>query len=84
MQIHQWSRLAALPLLLLSLLTGCAHDSPLSRPTPPPAIPPLPAQARQVDLPTFSERAQTNIEAWRQRLTEPSSLALPASSPTER
>lgn len=82
MQIHQWSRLAALPLLLLSLLTGCAHDSPLSRPTPPPAIPPLPAQAKQTDSPTFSERARIDIETWLQRLTEPSSPALPASSPT--
>lgn len=75
-------RLAPMLLLLTLLCAGCAHDSPLSRPAPGPAIPPLPAQARQVDSPTFSASAQRDIQQWQQQLTEPSSPARRASGPT--
>lgn len=64
-------RLVLLPLLPAWLLSGCASGSPLSLPVPPPAVPPLPAQARQDGSPTHSARAQTDIEQWLQMLTEP-------------
>jgi len=38
-------------LLLLALLTGCAHDSPRPKPVDAPAIPPLPVAARQPPTP---------------------------------
>ena len=67
-----------LPLLLV-LLSGCATDSTLyAPPAHQPAIPPLPAQARQIDSPKFSANAQTDIEKWLQRLTEQSSPGSPA------
>lgn len=69
-------------LALLALLSGCAHNSPLLRPVPPAAIPPLPAQARQVDSPKFSENAQTDIEQWQLRLIEPLLPAAPANKST--
>lgn len=75
-----WPRVRAL-LLLLPLLPGCAHDSPIIQPA---QIPPLPAQARQTDSPSFSASAQTDIQAWLQALTAPSSPAAPASAPTTR
>jgi len=60
-----------LPLLGL-LLTACA-----TRPVPPPAvpamIPPLPAEAKQTDLPTYSQRLLERLNAWRLLLTGPSS-----------
>ena len=74
--------LRLLPMLLLSLLLGCVTDSSLFRPTSAPPIPPLMPQAKQHDLPKFSEDAQTDIQAWQQELTPLSSPAKPASSPT--
>lgn len=74
--------LAVLLSALLLLLTACASGSPLSKPTPGPVIPPLPAQARQTDSPTFSASAQTDIEKWLQRLIEPSSPVGPAKPAT--
>lgn len=72
-------KLALLPMLLLPVLTGCASDSTLYvPPNHAPAIPPLPAQARQTDSPTFSASAQTDIEKWLLRLIEPSLPAEPA------
>lgn len=71
----------ALTLLLLPMLcAACGHNSPRSEPVPGPAIPPLPAQARQTDSPTFSINAQRDIRRWQQLLTEPSSPARPASA----
>ena len=74
----------ALPLLpLLVLLTSCATDSTLYvPPAHQPAIPPLPAQARQTASPQHSANAQTDIEQWLQSLTQPSSPDTPASGPT--
>lgn len=70
-------------LLPLVLLSGCASDSTLYvPPAHQPAIPPLPAQARQIDSPKFSASAQADIETWLQRLTEPSSPEEPAKPPT--
>lgn len=75
-------RLAPMLLLPTMLCAGCAHDLPLSRPAPAPSIPPLPAQARQVDSPTYSTNAQRDIQKWQQQLIEPSSPVRPASAPT--
>jgi len=69
-------------LVLLVLLTGCAHNSPLSKPPPQPAIPPLPAQARQVDSPTFLRSAWTDIEQWQLLLIEPLLQDAPAKEST--
>ena len=70
--------------LLLALLSGCASDSTLYvPPAHQPVIPPLPAQARQTDSPKFSVSAQTDIEKWLQRLTEPSSPATPVKPATK-
>ena len=83
MQRSSRTRLAlTLPLLAL-LLGGCASSSPLSKPVPPPPIPPLQAQAKQQDLPTFSLNAQTDIEAWLKSLTDQSSPASPAKPATK-
>lgn len=71
-------------LLPLLLLGGCASNSLLSSPVPPPPIPPLQAQAKQKDLPTYSATALTDIEAWLKSLTDqssPGSLAKPATKP---
>lgn len=70
-------------LVLLVLLTGCAHNSPLSKPPPQPAIPPLPAQARQTDSPTYSANALNDIEQWQLRLIEPSLPVMPAKPATK-
>lgn len=69
--------------VLLPLLAGCATSSPPVA-SPAPLIPPLPAQARQTQPPTFSASASSDIEAWLQQLTPPSSPARPASAPTSR
>ena len=82
---HRHSRPGLLLALLLALLSGCAKDSTLFvPPAHQPAIPPLPSQARQVDSPTWSASAQTDIEKWLQSLTEPSSPAGPVKPPTKR
>ena len=73
-----------LPLLLPALLSACASGSPLSKPTPQPAIPPLPAQARQTDSPIFSANALNDIEQWQLRLIEPSLQDTPAKPATKR
>ena len=71
-------------LLLPVLLSACASDSPLFvPPNHAPAIPPLPAQARQTDSPTYSASARIDIEKWLQRLTEPSLPAEPAKPATK-
>lgn len=76
-------KLALLPMLLLPVLTGCASDSTLYvPPNHAPAIPPLPAQARQTDSPTQSANALTDIERWLQLLTDLSSPAEPARQST--
>lgn len=76
-------KLALLPLMLLPALIGCASDSTLYvPPNHAPEIPPLPAQARQTDSPTFSASAQTDIETWLQRLTAPSSPDAPVKQVT--
>jgi hypothetical protein len=49
-----------------------------------PAIPPLPAQARQTDWPKFSESALNDIEQWQLRLIEPLLPAEPAKRPIAR
>lgn len=75
---------ALMLMLPLALLAACGSASPLFRPTPAPAIPPLPAQARQPDSATHSQRAQTSIEAWLQPQTTPLPPGSPASAPTTR
>ena len=64
--------LALMLLPLGLLLTACA-----TRPVPPPAvpavIPELPQEARQIDLPTYSQRLSEKLNAWRLLLTGPSS-----------
>ena len=75
---------ALMLMLPLALLAGCGGASLPSRPTPAPVIPPLPAQARQTDSATHSQRAQTDIEAWLQPQTTPSPPGAPASAPTTR
>lgn len=67
----------------LLLLAGCATSSPPVA-APAPMISPLPQQARQIQQPTFSVSASSDIEAWLQQLTPPSSPAKPASAPTGR
>ena len=76
-------RLALTLTLLALLLAGCAHESPLSKPVPAPAIPPLPAQARQTDLPTFSRNAQIDMQAWLLPPTAPSSPGMRVKPPTD-
>jgi len=67
------SRPVLMLLLLPALLSGCASDSSLFvPPAHQPAIPPLPAQARQNDLPKFSENVLNDLEQWQLRLIEPS------------
>lgn len=80
----RWCGLALMLALLVLLLEGCATDSTLFvPPAHQPAIPPLPAQARQTDSPTFSANAQTDIEQWLQALTTQSSPAAPAKPVTK-
>lgn len=73
-------RLAAMLLLLLVLLTGCATQPAPPLVVAPPEIPPLPAAARQIGSPTYSLRWSKKVETWRLHLTPPSSPATPASS----
>ncbi len=65
-------------------VTACGHVSPLCKPADPVPVPPLPQQALQTASPTFSANAQTDMQAWRLKLTEPSSPASPASGPMSR
>lgn len=70
-------------MLLLALLAGCAHNS--SAPCPPapqPAVPPLPAQAKQQSWPTFSASVAKLFEEWQRKLTTPSTEGEPAKPPT--
>lgn len=82
--INSPRKLALMLLLQQALLVGCSSVSLLSKPAPAPVVPPLPAQARQIDSATHSQRAQTDTETWLQPLTAPSSPAVPASAPTRR
>ena len=70
-----------LPPLLL-LLTACATPPAPPLIVPAPAIPPLPAAARQTASPTYSQQWSALVEQWRQTLTPPLSPARPASAPT--
>lgn len=71
------------PLVLALLLSGCAASLPAAPPTPGPLIPPLPMEAKQTSLPTYSANAESDISRWLQSLTRPSSPASPASAPTK-
>ena len=77
---RRWRALT--PHLLLVLLSACSSASLPTRLPPGPAIPPLPAQARQTA--THSQRALADIETWLLPPTGPSSPARPASAPTTR
>jgi hypothetical protein len=81
---------SAMLLLPLLLLAGCPASLPLSPPrhVEPPAIPPLPATARQPQtpsecLPTCSAGLTKLRESWRQQLTLPASPASSVSVPTK-
>lgn len=85
-------RLIALAVMLLPALlnvTGCA-TTPLPSPPlviAPPAIPPLPPEARQAPLPawcypTCSAGLTTLRKSWRFSLTSPTPQAAPASAST--
>ena len=79
-------RLKPILLLPLLLLTGCAT---VREPLPPvvvqcPAIPELPASARQANLPTLSADWQALVESLLPEGTAPSSPAKPANKPTTR
>ena len=58
-----------LPMLLLpaALLTGCATPSTSSAPASP-ALPLPPSLSEPIPQQSYSERASTNIGAWRNRL----------------
>lgn len=77
-------------LLPLALLQACATQQPLQPVVvPPPAIPPLPAQARQPETPawcspTCSDGWKLEVETWRDSLTNAASPAPAASAPTTR
>lgn len=73
-------------LLTLSLLlTACASSSPVYLAAKPPAVPPLPASARQPTMPlgwsSFSADARDDLQMWRLSLTPPASPVGSASSP---
>lgn len=72
----------ALLLMLALLLSGCASLPSLSRPAPQALIPPLPAAARQTDLPTFSEGVFRDLLEWQRLLTEPLQPEKRVSGPT--
>lgn len=79
-----WLMLAPLALLL----AGCASALP-SSPSVEPAIPPLPAEARQPAipskcLPTCSSALTVERESWLNMLTQPGSQDKHASGPTTR
>ena len=60
--------LAWLP--LIASLASCATTSPASTPVQPPRIPQPPASLMTpVEHESYLERARTDIEAWRKRLT---------------
>lgn len=80
-----WPRLVWMLMLPPWLLAGCATPPAQLAAAP---VPPLPAQARQPALPPWcSPSCTTGLMAeratWQQRLTQPESQALPASSPTK-
>lgn len=62
-------RPAAMLLLPLLLLTACATQPEPPLIVAPPAIPPLPAEARQTASPTFSQRWAEKVQEWQKRLT---------------
>lgn len=81
--------LALTLLVQLMLATGCASVSPPSQPVvvPPPAIPPLPAQARQPEPPPIcSTGCSSGLTTLRTQLldmlTPLGSLDSPANAPT--
>lgn len=82
--IRPWLMLAPLALLLSS----CACELPsLPLPLVPPAIPPLPAEARQPEtpsmcLPTCSAGLTRERENWLHMPTAPASQGRPASEAT--
>lgn len=73
----------ALLLLPALLLTGCAAQPPPTRQVQPPAVPPLPAIARQpkpspVCLPSCSEGLRIELQSWPIWQTEPKAPVAPA------
>ena len=75
--LRGWTLLA-----LAMLLTACAQPSQRPAPAvPAPEIPPLPAEARQTVMPTFSAAVEADLSRWLQSLTKPSSPGLRASGP---
>lgn len=60
---------AALLLLLLVTVTGCATSSPQSAPVCP-TLPPPPALTMPTASPSYSANASTNIKRWRSMLTD--------------
>lgn len=79
---------AAMPLVLTLLLAACASNSPSSPPlrVEPPAIPPLPAQARQPESscsPTCSATWSRLVEQWQQKLMPPAQPGNSAPRPTK-
>ncbi len=86
------SPLRVLTLIALALLLpACATQQPTTRhvTVPPPAIPPLPPEARQPPAPawcypTCSAALTAERESWLKRLTDPAPPGSPASEPTMR
>lgn len=83
-------RTSSVPLLLLlALLSACAHDSPLRRPPAAPEVPPLPAAARQPERPpicrpTCSDGLTRLYEELLGTLTPPGAPASSAPPATTR
>ena len=71
------------PLLLLLCLAGCASESTRYLQVTPPAIPPLPAAARQTPtltpcLPSCSAALKSDLERWLKTSTPPEQPDSPA------
>ena len=76
---------ATMLLGLLTLLAGCAHNSPRlpAVAIKAPRVPELPTSARQpVISPSYSARAASDIEQWRRQLMSIAPPASPASGPS--
>lgn len=74
---------ALLPALLLTACASAPQPLPPAV-VAPPLIPPLPAQARQTESPTHSQRWQTLVDGLLNTPTAPSSPGLPARPATTR
>ena len=60
---------AAMLLLPLLLLQACSTPPAPPLIVAPPSIPPLPAEARQVASPTFSQKWSAKVAEWQKLLT---------------